>query len=29
MGYKIILLEKSLDEVFDQRLKEKLRNILK
>ena len=29
MGYKIILLEKNLDEVIDQRLKEKLRYIWK
>ena len=29
MGYKTILLEKSLDEVIDQRLKEKLRDVWK
>ena len=29
MGYKAILLDKSLDEVIDQRLKEKLTDISK
>ena len=28
MGFRTILLEKNLDEVIDQRLKEKLRDIL-
>ena len=29
MGYKTILLEKNLDEVIDQKLKEKLRDMWK